>query len=352
MMCRRYLTATVVVVFACGVSGAQRGGSGWLETVQGNVQVLSFSPDGKRLAAGGWDQAVRVWDLAKPEKPSLELGKQDGGVRGLAFSPDGKLLAGATTLGWVAVWDAADGKRRWKAQLAVRTPRAAFSPDGKVLAVVGEHEGAGVMHLCDSETGKVTRTIKADESFLDDVTFAPDGKSVAAVGTNSGVHIWDAGTGKLTRTFAPPSRVGVAFSPDGKRIYSGGSKRVFGWDTRSGELVLNLDALPVEDPRVALSADGKRLSAGGGTRLRPSANGQARCSAFVVWDAGSGKEISRFAGFDKEDAIGGLFHVALSPDGKTLAAAGAGHLSLYDAGTGERQRQLLKTVERPFVPKK
>jgi WD40 repeat protein len=64
---------------------------------------LAFSPDGKRLAAGGaW--AAHVWDLASGKK-LRRLDGHRGRVTALAFSPDGRRLATASEDSMALVWD-------------------------------------------------------------------------------------------------------------------------------------------------------------------------------------------------------------------------------------------------------
>jgi WD40 repeat protein len=96
---------------------------------------VTFSPDGKTLAAGGYLWAVSgrtpVVDSPRP------------GPRGdsLAFSPDGKTLAaGYARSGGgsgMVLWDVAARKRMAHQPLPVRlgvVRGLAFSPDGKTLA--------------------------------------------------------------------------------------------------------------------------------------------------------------------------------------------------------------------------
>jgi WD40 repeat protein len=73
---------------------------------------IALSPDGRWLASGGLDEAVKVWDLTRAEGP-VYLRGHAGNVLGVAFSPDGRRLAscgGYRGRGEIKVWDAA----RWE----------------------------------------------------------------------------------------------------------------------------------------------------------------------------------------------------------------------------------------------
>src|SRR5262249_11911713 len=54
----------------------------------GGVISVAFSPDGQRLASGGVDQMVRIWD-SHTGKLLFALKGHAGQVRSVAFSPDG-----------------------------------------------------------------------------------------------------------------------------------------------------------------------------------------------------------------------------------------------------------------------
>src|SRR5262249_46772492 len=58
----------------------------------GGYSSVSFSPDGRRLAAAGLDRTVKVWEVDSPKKADAMRG-HTGRVVWVAFCPDGRLLA-------------------------------------------------------------------------------------------------------------------------------------------------------------------------------------------------------------------------------------------------------------------
>jgi WD40 repeat protein len=78
---------------------------------------------------------------------------------------------------------------------------AAYSPDGKLLAVGRGGEVAGLngkVTLVDPAAGKVVRELApAHQDGVTAVAFHPDGKHVCSAGRDTVVRIWEAATGKL-----------------------------------------------------------------------------------------------------------------------------------------------------------
>ena len=65
---------------------------------------MAFSPDGKTLASGSYDNTVRLWDVESGQLINTLTGHTDY-VFSLAFSPDGKILASSSRDGAVLLWD-------------------------------------------------------------------------------------------------------------------------------------------------------------------------------------------------------------------------------------------------------
>ena len=102
------------------------------------VFAAVFHPDGSRIASGGSDRLVRLWDAATGEELVRLPGHSDY-VYSLAFSPAGKTLvsgSGDTTL---RLWDTEPLRARYHA----RHEAAAARPEAtrlvrRLLAEVGE----------------------------------------------------------------------------------------------------------------------------------------------------------------------------------------------------------------------
>ena len=75
-----------------------------------NLFCVAFSPDGRWLAAGGWDGRVRLWDLASEGPECRVLSGHGKEVHQVTFSPDSRTLASAGSDYRVRFWNVETGR--------------------------------------------------------------------------------------------------------------------------------------------------------------------------------------------------------------------------------------------------
>ena len=227
-----------------------------------SVLCLAVSADGKRLAAGGCDRAVRVWDLSAgvaAAKLDQTVENHADWVLGVALSADGKYLLTAGRDKTAKVWDLAakesvltfpehqaivygvaikgDGSVGYSvgADRQLRTWKP--TGEGKQVKNAGGH-GDEVFKVVAHPTRQVLFTASADKTVrswdmdqlsglktfqgLSDFVYAaavsPDGKLVAAGGYDGEVRVWKADDATLVKAFnASPGYRPKAAAAGGKK---------------------------------------------------------------------------------------------------------------------------------------
>jgi len=265
----------------------------------------------------------------------------------LAFSPDGKTLAVTVEEG-LALWDLAS--RTKTTDLPVTAPllgtrAVAYSPDGTLALAFGSYDGLdmdiGAIQLWDTSGGPVATLMTGSDGGvtldpMDDVSFSADGGIVAgcSAGTEGvgRVHLWDIAAEKQIEKFVVGESRGtstaavrsVRFSPDGSTLVAGWGSGLSGglafWDTASytQEELSKMDTGAFGVTDLSFSADGTRLAAG--------------YSGVGVWDVVSrGLIIELVPATNTGQAY---TSVAISPDGKTVAASHANGVELWDVASG------------------
>jgi WD40 repeat protein len=253
---------------------------------------------------------------------------------GVALGPNGKYLASCASDGSVKLWDLSGKELRTIAAHDSMAGAIVFTPDGRGLISTGHDR---LIKLWDPQTGKRLATFRGHAGPVTAIAVATDGKTIASGSWDKTIRLWDLKGAKEIRAFKGHEGVvsSVAFSAGGDAIVSGSWDRsIRVWDVNGGEreLVNHEDAM-VFDVRLS---DRTMAACGGYAALRfwePSGRGGLGARKFwdPAWQFRAGPK-----GIE-----GPVFHIALSPDGRTLAAAGAFRLvQLWEVASG-RERAVL-----------
>jgi WD40 repeat protein len=308
-----------------------------LEVMDSDPFNLTFSPDGKVLAAGTRG-SVRLYDPATGKEVRWWEGPQTD-LSCLAFSPDGSFLAGAAGDNAILLWELRPREARLPPLgLGHRLPRVALTPAGRRLITCALD---GTLALWDAGTGRPLRTLDQWGGVPYGLTAAADGKfllSTICMG-DWRYGLWDLATGqRLPLPKDMTNSCGASLSPDGAVVavlVEGGLDPIRLWDVATGREV---GRLQMEQPffldHPAWSADGRTLAG-----IHP------RSAAIGLWDRDTGRQRRRFPrenDWKKEGFNDGADALAISPDGRLLAAAWRieGVILLYEAAGGKALRRL------------
>ncbi|MCC5656489.1 hypothetical protein LC608_05745 [Nostoc sp. XA010] len=278
---------------------------GQIHTLQGHsnsVNSLAFSPDGKILASGSYDNTIKLWDIGTGREIYTLQGHSNS-VNSIAFSPDGKILASGSDDKTIKLWDVTTRGQILTIQAHRDSVRSvAFSPDGKTLA---SGSSDNTIKLWDMRTKGQIRTLQAHSEWVRSVAFSPDGKTLASGSNDKTIKLWDVTTGGQIRTLQGHFHwvVSVAFSPDGKLVASGScDKTIKLWDITTGGQICTTQGHSYSVVSAAFSPDGRIIAS-------------VSYGGIQLWDVGTAREIYTLKGHS--DWVRSL---ALSPDGKILAS--------------------------------
>ncbi len=199
------------------------------------IQSVAFSPDGSLLASSSME-SVKLWQF-KDGLLLQSFSVAGGWVSTVRFSLDGKYLAATSAEGKVEIWQVAD--RQHIAELPVPElggdkDMIAFAPDSDFLAI-GEMSQIGLWHLIED---KPFQTLPIRDAKVITLRFSPDGSLLVCGLTNGMIQLWQLPEGKLLRTLRGGND-GIAsldFSADGQTLLSAsrdGTIRI--WKISKGE---------------------------------------------------------------------------------------------------------------------
>ncbi len=363
------------------------------------VNSVAFNSDGKTIASGSSDGTIRLWNAHTGKFIKYLVGHTKS-VNSVAFSPNGKTLISVGAEG-VCLWDVNTGE--YIEDVPIPAVSAAFSPDGRTCAIgsetgisvrnahtfnllkslmenIGSEDigslaardigslgsvvfspdgntiascGGNDIHLWDSQTNQLLKTLIGHTDSVNSVVFSPDRKTIASASNDRTIRLWNVNTREHIKTLMghTNSVSSVVFSPDGNTIASGSNdKTIRLWNANTGELLKTLKGHIENINTVAFSPNGKTIISGSGRLVyRGEREDVGTCvgQEIRLWNAHTGELLKILKGH-----ISVVNSVVFSPDGNTIASA-SGHWCGYEskASAGEEIRlwnahtgELLKTL--------
>jgi RNA polymerase sigma factor (sigma-70 family) len=316
--------------------------------IAGAGAACAFTPDGQTLHALYYSGVLCSWNPR-----TGELLRQASRVWGRSFSPDGRLVCESANGNYVALSEAATGKKVSRLKLNIVSEAVAFSPDGKLVAVVGRAAGKEKgRELCvlEVEGGKELRRIPVagptQGGLAGGPHFSADGHSVFFLETvpmpnyygKGRLRGWDVETGLERRLPELPAHTNstLSLSPDTRTIglMSDSRPALLFCESATGQTRFEVSPLSLWSPRFTFSPDRSFLllaDADGGVRVHDTVTGK-----LVTTRNGHAAPVSGFT---------------WSPDGRLLATMSEDATTLiWDVPTFLPAREELKKPTDAELP--
>ncbi len=288
----------------------------------------AMRPHGRVMATGSYDTTARLWDVSDPYR-SLPLAVLQGhtdAVTGTDFTPDGRRLVTASADGTIKLWDVSD-VRNPVLQSTVDSgigavDSIAFSPTGDVLVSGGEEGRVRLWSTVDPTRPEPMGTFSGGPSAasVEVVAFSPDGRTIATTASGNfdrSVRLWNVADPRNPQQvgevsgFKTGGIFSVDFSPDGQTLAAGGGDRtVTLWSIRdpaAPRLLATLTGHGGSVDSIVFSPNGRLVAAGGGD------------STVRIWDI---TKIDSPTSFGRiEGSFAGFAQVLFTPDGEVITGS-------------------------------
>lgn len=308
------------------------------KTYDARLYHVKFSPDAKKLLLTKDTTGAELFDLESGWKAAT-ISFHRKPSPNAAFSPDGRYVA---ISGWNEEWQAGDVtvhdmkthgvvfRVKGLGRLSTGS-NMHFSPDSRTLAVNGGENFTALYEVPSGNELPALRVERQDDAIhWEWPCFSPNGKLLATGDAEGIVRIWDLSNRKVIQSFSVGKENGVnsmAWSPNSKQLavgrYSERSDNLEDlgtikvWDAEKGDLSAELTGHTSESVRVCFSSDGKLLASAG------------KAGNVRIWDIASGKTVALM-----EDGRGlgrgQVYDAVFSPDDTYLAVTQDRTLTVFD----------------------
>jgi WD40 repeat protein len=298
-----------------------------------NVYSITYSPDGRYIAAGYSNGLIRIWNLQTGVMGRTFSG-HSGPVWSVAYSPDGNMLVSGSADHTVKCWDMRSGKLiRTLTGHSGTVSFVTFNTNGAYIASGATDK---TIKFWETSTGKLLQTITGHNNLIAAITYSSSGKFVASASWDKTIKIYYTlgAAEKFTLTGHTDAVFTVKFSPDEKTLVSGSAdKTIRLWDVETGKNIKTFATLPGEVWEAAYSPDGKYIA------------GADSVGTLKIWDTETGKEVWNFVGHTTA-----IRSICFSKDGKYLYSGDfSGNIKVWDTKEGTLVATLLQCSDGGWV---
>lgn len=269
-----------------------------------SVEAVAVSNDGKQILSGSYDNTVKLWNIENGDTIHTFQGHSEF-VMSVAFSVKNDIVLSASADNTLKRWDIETGEviDTFQENVGKRIGwiySVAFSPKQNHAFLSGSYDNE--LKLWNSKTGSQINTFAGHQDWIYLITSSPNGNQVASVSEDGTITVWDAQTGKETRSFKETGIWTTAFSHDGNQIVIGNDQGTLKLlDIATGNEVRSFQGHNGRVYSVVFSPDDKQILSGG------------HDGTIKVWDTETGEDIHTLKGH--KDIVSSL---AFSPDGSQV----------------------------------
>lgn len=268
----------------------------------GGTFALSWRADSRRLASGGQDGTLRIWDIADVASPVVcEAGA--AWVEHVAYSPAGDFVVSAAGRK-LRLWNSHGELQQNYPDHPSTISDVQWQPGERL--VTSACYGQVATFRTDSPDPLKAFTWKGSILIL---AWSPDGNHIATGNQDASVHFWYRKTGKDLEMSGYPVKVReLAWDSSGRYLATGGSAIVIIWDCSgkgpAGTKPIQLESHDLPITALAYQPKGPFLVSG------------CRAGKICLWNPAKSRKLIRIS-----ELPGEITRLVWAPDGRSFAAS-------------------------------